>query len=101
HAIGCVHEQSSPNIDIPWDKEKVYGYYWNYYGWSKEKVDRNVLKRYTHSEAAATQHDQTSIMQYPVRNEHTIGDFEIGWNTELSDTDKIFIASMYPYPGTI
>jgi hypothetical protein len=42
------------------------------------------------------EHDPKSIMQYPVSNELTTGDFEIGWNTELSEMDKNFIAEMYP-----
>jgi hypothetical protein len=97
HAIGCVHEQSSPSVDIPWDKEKVYAYYKTRIGWDKAKVDHNVLKRYTKREAIATEHhDPKSIMQYSVPNELTIGDFEIGWNTELSEVDKVFIAKMYP-----
>lgn len=97
HAIGCVHEQSSPSVNIPWDIDKVYIYYKSHFGWDAATVDYNVLKRYTNEEAIATeQHDPKSIMQYPVPKELTIGGFEIGWNTELSDTDKIFIAKMYP-----
>jgi hypothetical protein len=98
HAIGCVHEQSNPTIDIPWDKEKVYTYY-SRFGWDRDLINRNVLQRYSQSEVKFSAHDPTSIMQYPVPNELTIGDFEIGWNTELSDTDKRFISSMYPYPN--
>jgi len=98
HAIGCVHEQSSPSINIPWDREKVYAYYRSCIGWDKAKVDHNVFKRYAKSEVFFTDHhDPKSIMQYPVPNELTIGDFEIGWNTELSEMDKVFIAKMYPY----
>jgi hypothetical protein len=100
HALGCVHEQANPTIDIPWDTDKVYAYYWTFHGWNQEMVDRNVLMRYQKSEVHYTQHDPKSIMQYPVNNEHTLGDFEIGWNTTLSDTDKIFIGRMYPYPAT-
>jgi hypothetical protein len=96
HAIGCVHEQSSPVIKIPWDKERVYAYYATH-GWDKAKVDHNVFRRYDKLEVFFPEHhDPFSIMQYPVPNELTIGDFEIGWNTELSDTDKMFIKKMYP-----
>lgn len=97
HAIGCVHEQANPTIEIPWDVPKVYAYYLAVHGWDKDTVDRNVLKRYQPSEVEFTQHDPTSIMQYPVNNAHTIGNFEIGWNTTLSDTDKVFISQMYPF----
>jgi hypothetical protein len=97
HAIGCVHEQASPSIDIPWDKEKVYTYYKAYVGWDKVEVDHNVFMRYNKPEVHFTeQHDPESIMQYPVPNQLTIGDFEIGWNSELSEMDQIFIARMYP-----
>jgi serralysin len=35
-------------------------------------------------------------MQYPVPRQLTIGDFEIGWNNDLSSGDKTFAARMYP-----
>jgi tyrosinase len=35
-------------------------------------------------------------MQYAVPEELTIGDFAIGWNTQLSQTDRTFIGVMYP-----
>jgi hypothetical protein len=96
HALGCIHEQANPTIKIPWDKEKVYAYYKAHAGWSKARVDLNVLKRYSKSQVRFTQHDPQSIMQYPVPNELTRGDFEIGWNNTLSETDKVFIQAMYP-----
>jgi hypothetical protein len=97
HALGCVHEQASPPASIPWDKAKVYAWYKSRIGWDKATVDHNVLKRYGKSEVVFTeQHDPESIMQYPVPNELTVGDYEIGWNTELSETDQVFIAKMYP-----
>ncbi|WP_372366326.1 M12 family metallopeptidase [Candidatus Uabimicrobium sp. HlEnr_7] len=95
HAIGCVHEHSSPSVEIPWDKDKVYAYY-KKLGWDKEKVDHNVLKRYTQCGINFSEHDSKSIMQYPVLEELTVGNFKIGWNTELSEIDKDFIAKVYP-----
>ena len=97
HTLGCVHEQSSPSIDIPWDVNKVYEYYRMKAGWNKQKVDHNVFTRYKKTDVFYTEsHDPQSIMQYPVPKELTIGGFEIGWNTELSKNDKLFIAKMYP-----
>lgn len=96
HAIGCVHEQASPTINIPWDRPKVYAYYARL-GWDASMVDQNVFLRYDKSEVESTDlHDPQSIMQYPVPKELTTGNFEIGWNTELSALDKVFIAKMYP-----
>lgn len=99
HAIGCVHEQSNPTINIPWDKEKVYAYYGGPpNNWGKDTVDLNVLQRYGKADVYFTNHDPNSIMQYPVDPALTLNGFSIGWNTELSDIDKEFIARMYPYP---
>ena len=96
HAIGCVHEQASSAIDIPWDEDKVYAYYRDWQGWNDEKIYRNVLFRYSQQETWFTHHDPNSIMQYPVPKELTLGRFEIGWNDDLSDFDRSFIAKMYP-----
>jgi hypothetical protein len=96
HTIGCVHEQASPAIAIPWDEEKVYAYYWRMQRWDRETTYNNVLYRYSPAMARFTDHDPRSIMQYPVLKELTVGGFEIGWNTELSDLDRSFIAKMYP-----
>ncbi len=27
HALGCVHEHSSPAATIPWNRDAVYAYY--------------------------------------------------------------------------
>ncbi|WP_063892692.1 matrixin family metalloprotease [Paenibacillus sp. Leaf72] len=95
HCIGISHEQSSPAANIPWDVKAVYKYYEDR-GWSKPVVDHNVLAKHPAEGFAFTPHDPQSIMQYPVPNELTIGNYEIGWNTKLSDTDKRFIGQMYP-----
>jgi len=100
HALGCIHEHQSPSAGaIPWDIPKVYKYYKETQGWDKEEVDAQVLGRYSKTITNFTEFDRNSIMEYPVPNELTIGDYEIGWNTELSDTDKDFMKKHYP-PGT-
>ncbi|MEL7370538.1 MAG: Tolloid-like protein 1, partial [Myxococcota bacterium] len=81
----------------PWDVDKVYAYYAKWANWNKALVDRNVLKRYAPRNVDATvRHDPLSIMQYPVDKRLTTTGYEIGWNNELSDMDKAFIAKMYP-----
>ena len=35
-------------------------------------------------------------MLYAIPNELTIGDYEVGWNRQLSEVDKEFISTMYP-----
>ncbi|PFF59217.1 matrixin family metalloprotease [Bacillus thuringiensis] len=98
HCIGVSHEQSNPAANIPWDKEAVYRYYARGRDpWSPEMVDLQVLAKLDPRGAAFTPHDTQSIMQYPVPNELTIGDYEIDWNNTLSEIDKRFIGQMYPF----
>lgn len=96
HALGCIHEQSSPAVNIPWDEEKVYARYREWQKWDDETIYNNVLRRYSASAMKFTEHDPTSIMQYPVSKELTKGGFEIGWNDALSAMDQSFIGRMYP-----
>ena len=36
-------------------------------------------------------------MHYPIPQQHTIGNYEIGWNTILSTKDKRAVRNMYPF----
>lgn len=97
HAFGCIHEHSHPEASIPWNEELVYRYYRATNGWDRDKTFRNVIKRYEAEGTNFSEYDRTSIMQYSVPNELTIGDFSIGWNTELSAMDKQFMGTIYPF----
>jgi len=97
HALGCIHEHQSPVAGIPWNKPAVYEYYAgppNY--WTKKQVDINIFERYSAEITQYSQFDPESIMLYPIPNEFTVGDFEVGWNRTLSATDKQYIAALYP-----
>ena len=97
HAIGLIHEQSSPAANIPWNKPVVYNYYAgppNY--WSKADVDYNVFYKYSASLTQYGQYDPLSIMHYSVPAEFTTNGFSVGYNTQLSTLDKQFIATIYP-----
>ena len=96
HALGCIHEHSSPAVAIPWNKPAVYAAYAgapNY--WTKEKVDFQVFERYAVDQTQFSAFDPSSIMLYPIPKELTDGVFEIGWNTSLSTTDRAFIGHIY------
>lgn len=97
HMLGMPHEHQHPKAGIPWDKEKVYAYYGGPpNNWSKEDIDNNLFARYDESQVAMGEFDRQSIMLYPVPNELTVGDYQIGWNVDLSDGDKKFISWQYP-----
>ncbi len=102
HALGCIHEHQNPAGGIPWDEAAVIAYYGRAQGWSEEKVRHNLLKRYAATETQFSSFDRDSIMLYPIPNQVTIGDFEVGWNRTLSEMDKAFIQRVYPFePGAI
>jgi hypothetical protein len=97
HALGCIHEHQNPSTNIPWDREAVYRYYQgppNY--WTREQVDVNLFTRYEADITQFSAFDPKSIMLYPIPNEFTIGDFEVGWNKTLSKIDKQFVSTLYP-----
>ena len=97
HALSCIHEHQNPATNIPWDKEAVYAHYAGPpNNWTRAQVDQNLFRRYSQSITQFSEFDRESIMLYPIPNELTVGDFEVGFNRRLSDTDEEFIASMYP-----
>lgn len=98
HAIGCPHEHFSPDVKIPWDKEKVYAYYWRTQGWSRSEVDAQVLQKYDMSQVSLmTSYDKDSIMHYAVPGDLlTNSAAEVDWNRELSNGDKVGVGAMYP-----
>lgn len=98
HALGLVHEHQHPFNGIPWDIPAVYAYYLQTSGWNQSDVNSNVLSVYGTNGMSYTSFDPSSIMEYAVPNSITIGNYEIGWNTELSAVDKSFIRGKYPIP---
>jgi serralysin len=102
HALGFEHEQSHPESGIPWDREAVYNYYATSQNppWDRNKVNAQVFEVASRSHTQFSSYDRNSIMHYSISNELTIGDFEVPWNTRLSETDKAFARLMYP-AGTV
>ncbi|MCB0061411.1 MAG: hypothetical protein KDE19_04830 [Caldilineaceae bacterium] len=97
HAIGCIHEHQNPATNIPWNKEAVYDYYAGPpNNWTRQQTDINLFTRYSATLTQFSAFDRDSIMLYPIPNEFTIGDFEVGWNRVLSSMDKQFVATLYP-----
>lgn len=100
HALGAIHEHQHPEGNIPWDKDAVYAYYGGPpNNWSPEQVDVNLLQKYDSDQLNFSAFDPTSIMLYPILNELTVGDWEVGWNAQLSAQDKAFMSEKYPFDG--
>lgn len=94
HALGLIHEHLSPAVTIPWDEAKVIAYYKRTQGWSEAYIRFNVLTKTPVDKY--TRFDPKSIMLYAVDKSLTTNGFSTGWNTELSELDKSFIAQCYP-----
>ncbi len=98
HAIGLLHEHSSPISGIKWDKEKMYQEYAKM-GWSKEDVDFQVFSTYKVSYTNGTKYDNKSIMHYPINPGETLDGYTIDWNMQLSKGDIDLIKALYPMKG--
>jgi hypothetical protein len=94
--LGLIHEQQSPNVSIPWNKEAVYA---DLCGppnnWSREDVDFNLFRLYDARETYASDYDPDSIMHYPVPSSWTDGHLAIGINTDLSKKDIATVRDAY------
>lgn len=99
HAWGFPHEHQHPQANIPWDREAVLAYYQGPpNNWSAEDIETNIFYRYAESITRFSEFDRESVMLYPIPNELTHGDFQVGWNLELSEGDKKFARFQYPFP---
>lgn len=99
HALGAIHEHQSPAAgEIPWDTQKVYNYYMGPpNNWSKEQIDTNIFQKYSTTRTQYSKFDKESIMLYSIPNSLTIGDYEIKANNKLSETDKEYMGTIYPF----
>ena len=103
HSLSCIHEHQNPEAAIPWDRDAVYAYYAgapNF--WSAADVDENLFKPYSRDKTQFSRFDPASIMLYPIPEQHTLGDYSVGLNNDLSETDRTFIGTIYPFaPGPV
>ncbi|RYF91674.1 MAG: hypothetical protein EOO03_00805 [Chitinophagaceae bacterium] len=98
HALGLLHEHSSPISGIKWDKEKLYKEYAKM-GWSRDDVDFQVFTTYKKSYTNGTKYDNKSIMHYPINASETLDGYSIDWNMKLSPGDIELIKALYPKKG--
>ncbi|PTB64823.1 zincin [Trichoderma citrinoviride] len=95
HALGCIHEHSSPAAEIKWNREEVIKWFAKS-KLSEEWVENNVFKHYDKSPSLLTSHfDQRSIMVYRICPGWAENVTYIDWPNELSETDKMLIWRIY------
>ncbi len=101
HALGLYHEHQNKNGNIEWNEEAVYAHFAKQ-GWSREKTQFQVLKRYgDDGEITNGVYDPLSIMHYWYPPELVKGDLKISSNKVLSENDRAIIAEMYPFDETV
>lgn len=97
HTLGLIHEHQNPEGGINWNREAVINDLAgppNY--WDMATIEFNIFDAYSRDSINGTKVDPQSIMMYNIPKEWTADGFETGWNTTLSETDKAFIAGVYP-----
>lgn len=97
HMIGLIHEHQNPKHGIQWNKPAVIK---DLSGppnnWNQATIDNNMFRFYPTTSVIATDVDADSIMMYPIPKSWTLDGFSAGLNSELTDTDKSLIESVYP-----
>jgi serralysin len=97
HALGLIHEHQNPVNAIDWNRAAVIN---DLSGppnnWDAATIDNNMFTHYNAAEGTGTAVDPHSIMMYPIPASWTDGKFSVGFNSELSETDKEFIRGAYP-----
>jgi hypothetical protein len=99
HAIGLLHEHSSPISGIQWNKELMYKEYWESQHWDKAMVDAQVFETYKLSYTNGTSYDNKSLMHYPIPAKHTLNGYSVNWNFDFSSGDKGLVSALYPKSG--
>jgi len=99
HVLGFMHEHKLPPGGIQWNKDTLYHHFARL-GWDREMVDAQVFRVYNERYTNNLKYDNKSIMRYPIPTWQTTNGFNVGWNTEISEGDKILAGMIYPFSGT-
>ncbi len=98
HALGLINEHQNPKANIPWDKEKVYEVFSKPpNNWSRQQIDMNFFRSASVEDLPDyREYDPQSIMNMDFPKTLFKGDFQIRQGMTLSESDKAFIAKLYP-----
>lgn len=98
HALGLIHEQLSPASTISWNLPKVYKYYSDLMGYTKEETDQFIINKYSATQTNYSEYDPLSIMHYDIDPALTTNGVGVRAMKELSATDMVSINQWYPFP---
>jgi serralysin len=98
HALGLIHEHQNPNTPIQWNRPAVIAALSgspNF--WDLATIEHNIFELYDSAAVTSTPTDKDSIMMYAIPATWTTDGFSADLNRDLSDTDREFIRSAYPW----
>lgn len=97
HVLGLINEHQNPNASIPWDRDLVIrALSGPPNSWTKQAIEEQVFRKYPADQLPPYRDfDPKSIMTMPFPPAWT-GGIAIGGGDELSESDKAFIAKLYP-----
>lgn len=97
HALGLIHEHQNPAGGINWNRQAIIN---ELSGppnsWTVKTIEHNMFEPYSAERTNFTKVDKDSIMMYPIPASWTVDGFSVGFNDDLSETDKTFIRQQYP-----
>lgn len=100
HALGLGHEHQGPLANIPFitlGPNSIYLYYNTTFGWSVDKVDQEILKKYYPEQVNISgSFDSESIMLYFYPAKITENGVGGKVNQILSITDAVYLSNLYP-----
>jgi hypothetical protein len=91
HVLGLIHEHQNPNAVLPWNREAVYREM-DYL--PREQINRSILDKEKIS--GYREYDPNSIMFFAFDGKLFTDGLARGGKQVLSDSDKAFIAKLYP-----
>lgn len=98
HMIGLLHEHQNPAGGIKWNVDKVIkALSGPPNNWDEGTIRHNVLNQATTDSANGTEFDPSSIMLYYFPDEWVEGGKGTNRNVDISETDKKYIAELYPF----
>ena len=93
HALGLLQEHQNPNGDIEWNVDGVIE---DLKDWSRRDIDNNLLKAAAPTNPPYRSFDPESVMLQEIPGRWLRSNRPLGGGTELSASDKAFIARLYP-----
>lgn len=98
HALGLYNEHQNPNVEIPWDVEKIRKELSGApYFFTKEQIERQFFSKWpTNAFPVKKEFDPNSVMFQILNNKWMNIELPDRTKTTLSNGDKEFINKLYP-----